>query len=110
MACMEDLFSPSVITDVPSVPGFPLYLAECKYDKFEAKFGLHMDPRRDPSVTEKTRFTTWEQKVQSHIVEQYNQRGMSWLGDLKNACGVMWEKMQREKCILERAASGELLR
>ncbi len=36
------------VVDLPSVPGFGLYLSECKFEAMESdpKFGVKLDPRR----------------------------------------------------------------
>jgi len=47
---LEALLSPDDVFDAPSAPGWPMYLAESKYDRFEAKYGIRLDARRIPVV------------------------------------------------------------
>lgn len=45
---LVSLFSEDDVFDAPAVPGWPLYLSESKYDIWEAKYMIRLDPRRIP--------------------------------------------------------------
>lgn len=45
---LVSLFSENDVFDSPAVPGWPLYLSESKYDIWEAKYMIRLDPRRIP--------------------------------------------------------------
>lgn len=45
---LAKLFSLNDVFDTPMAPGWPLYLAETKYDRWEAKYLIRLDPRRIP--------------------------------------------------------------
>lgn len=85
------------VLDVPSLQGYPLMLSECRYDRWEAKYYMRLDPRRVDGA-DCGRINSWKQVVRSHIAGHYNtatgrnERSLSALvlqnmqNDCKNMC------------------------
>lgn len=83
---LEVLLSSDDVYDAPSAPGWPLYLTESKYDRFEAKFYIRLDPRRVP-VIEASRSSKPAQKaiLRNESTDEYREHENQCRGmDLEN--------------------------
>jgi len=113
-------FSCEALCEIPSVPAMGLYLAECKYGNYEAKYekqGFVLDPRRvradfrseSDELCEK-RIEDWEQVVQQHIMNCPAMRAAckGWAERTKAHCAVIWARAQ-QLMALTRRTNAELL-
>ena len=88
----------------PSVPAPGLYLAECRYGNWEAKYdctnGFVLDPRRAREVEAAgaARLNAWEREVQSHIMHSPQMRTacQDWVDNTKAHCAALWERVQHD--------------
>lgn len=92
-----ELFSAALSTDnvlnLPSLPGYPLMLSECKYDRWEAKYYMRLDPRRIDGA-DTTRIDSWKQIVRSSIARNY----ISAAGGNSNALSNIFLQNLQNKC------------
>jgi len=113
-------FSCEALCEIPSVPSMGIYLAECKYGNYEAKYekqGFVLDPRRtredfrseSDALCEK-RFEDWERDVQQHIMLSPAMRDacLDWARRTKEHCTAIWARAQRLMA-LTRRTDAELL-
>jgi tRNA pseudouridine(38-40) synthase len=101
----------NVMCDIPLVPGCGLYLAECKYDKWEAKYGVRIDPRRIDAA-DTIPVDAWLSEVRACAMTMVNdvlQNG-SWLSNFKNECMRVCAKKEVECKLLLRELSSLPLR
>ena len=105
---LELCINKSFIAEVPALPGWGLYLAECKYAYYEAKFeNFKLDPRRSLN-TDCSRLDAWKTTIHAHIAGISQQVGDSWLKEYEENCQKMVQNltqmqalMSRPRCLLE---------
>jgi len=91
----------------PSVPAPGLYLAECKYGNWEAKYdntnGFVLDPRRarqdaanESEAAGVQRLAEWETVVQRHIMHGAHMKATctDWVDKTKTYCAALWRRVQ----------------
>jgi tRNA U38,U39,U40 pseudouridine synthase TruA len=103
----EEFFDIAMNTDrivnVPSAPACGVYLAECKYDKWEAKFGFRIDPRRIEGA-DVTPLTEWLRIVQKKVVQQMSSENEAvWLDKLRVECLQSMAAFEAEQALLHRS-------
>jgi hypothetical protein len=62
---------PGSVLEVPALPGFGLMLSECRYDRWEAKYSLRLDPRRVDGA-DTARIENWKYVVKANIAKHYS--------------------------------------
>jgi tRNA U38,U39,U40 pseudouridine synthase TruA len=99
-------FSCEVLCEIPSVPSLGMYLAECKYSNYEAKYekqGFVLDPRRvrdihrtEADTVSEKRINDWEQTVQQHIMSSPAMYAVckDWSARTKAQCEIIWARAQ----------------
>lgn len=110
---IEDLFNNQNITEVPGIPSWLIYLAECKFPNIESKLNnkLFLDPRRCDNEDMKEKDTIklideFEFKLHSNI-ESYHNRNPHWFDKLELQCMqlkddvMMIRKLRNRKLILD---------
>lgn len=96
----------SSIAEVPALPGWGLYLAECKYAYYEAKFEeFRLDPRRVPGGADRSRIDAWKTAVHTHISQIAAQVGEGWLPEFEQSCRVMLQRHQQMHALMNRPRS-----
>jgi tRNA pseudouridine(38-40) synthase len=101
---------------VPSAPAPGLYLAECKYGNYEAKYEKHgafvLDPRRTrddpPSATDQAcidSMNEWENILQNHIMSYpgMKQACHNWAKNTKEQCHRIWTRVQYDMSRISRS-------
>eukprot|EP00605_Chrysophyceae_sp_TOSAG23-4_P002164 GSChrysophyteH1.ASY1.ANO1.2392.1 assembled CDS len=100
----------------PSVPAPGLYLAECKYGNYEAKYeakgGFVLDPRRsrEENLDEVDRLcigsiNDWEDRVQQHIMNSPQMKAAckNWSAETKLFCEKLWKRVEHDMSLLSRS-------
>ena len=83
----------SNILDIPSFPGYPLMISECRYDRWEAKYFMRLDPRRVEG-SDCSGIESWIQTVRANVANYYN----SLVGYDPEGLGVYFVQGMKEKC------------
>lgn len=65
----EASLNADIALEIPQIPGLPMMVSECRYDKWEAKFGVRIDPRRIDGA-DTSRLDAWKSVVRNHAVKQ----------------------------------------
>ena len=107
-----DSFHPATCYRIPNnIPGYSLYLAECKYSKYESKFNnvvncsdntnvegeenlFRLDPRRSKDPIGLKRYESFLTQLHSHIANLQMNDNTNWLNQLQINClelKVEWE-------------------
>jgi hypothetical protein len=84
------------VLDVPAIPGWCIYLAECRYANWEAKYPEYrIDPRREEPPVHNASMHEWNQRLHAHIVQLHRTKGDGWMGDLLQVAPVLLERYHR---------------
>jgi tRNA pseudouridine(38-40) synthase len=95
----------TAIAEVPALPGWGLYLAECKYAYYEAKFeDFRLDPRRIPGA-DRSRIDAWKTAVHTHISHMAAQVSDDWLQEFERSCQGMLQRQQQMQALMDRPRS-----
>lgn len=79
------------VLEVPTLPGWGLYLAECRYANWEACYPRRLDPRRDNADCSK--IVAWTERLHQHIASQ-EVFGANWIDGFRNQCqGILSRHM-----------------
>lgn len=98
---LDDVFSSSRVMEIPALPGWGLYLAECRYACYEAKYtDFRLDPRR-MSGQDTTALDDWKEIVHYHIADIAKERGERSYQDFKQSC----EKIMARYTVLQQYTS-----
>jgi len=93
------------IAEVPALPGWGLYLAECKYAYYEAKFeDFRLDPRRIPGA-DHSAVDSWKTAIHTHIAAISNQVGDAWLAEFESNCRTMRQHVEAMQVLMTRPRS-----
>lgn len=93
---------PTVIADIPSLPGGASYLSECKYDKWEAKFGMRIDPRRVEGA-DMCRMDHWLGVVQARSRLMWTHSAHdTFMEEFKKQCEMCLQRREIEKTLSNR--------
>lgn len=86
------------VLDVPAIPGWGVYISECRYAKWEAKFTEYrLDPRRsDPSINNLS-LSNWNERLHHHIVKLHRQKGEQWMQDLQQLAPLLMNRYESLK-------------
>lgn len=105
MDFLEIALSPELVVDVPALPGWGLYLAECRYACWEAKFlDFKLDPRRlDRGSTGK--IDEWTETLHRYIASISVNVGDNWMKTFKQKAIEMYEKLSVVRALRERPRS-----
>lgn len=101
---LEIALSPEYMCDVPSIPGWCVYLNECKFCYWESKYAFRIDPRaidgQDTLVLDQ-----WSEVLLSHIANQWQQHDASKICILpwRNQCQAMVCKIDAIKSLKRRS-------
>jgi tRNA pseudouridine(38-40) synthase len=83
---LQVALSQSLVAEIPSVPGWGMYVAECRYAFWEAKFpDEKLDPRRVDGG-DASKITAWNRVVLEHIAKLNQQVGDGWLVAFEAHC------------------------
>lgn len=115
---------PNKIIEVPAIPGFPIYLAECKYACWEAKHtAFRIDPRRQQELDDSLgspanakivselsipleSIESFNQKLLAYIADSFKARGEGWMSDMMTAAKAMLSRsVAREMYLLRTEAT-----
>lgn len=90
------------ICEVPALPGWGLYLAECKYAYYEAKFEeMRLDPRR-VSGADCSRVDAWKTEIHTHIANLSKTVGDDWLAEFDASCKDILQRQQTMHALMTR--------
>lgn len=82
------------VLEIPSLPGWALYLAECRYCYWEAKFtDYRLDPRRLEN-TDTSRIDEWTHILHKHIAKISTIHGNHWIDSFKGKCNEIFTRYQ----------------
>lgn len=105
-----------VVCEVPSLPGWGLYLAECRYANWEACYPLQrVDPRRQLGEKESDAMATWNAGLHAHIAQSAAQVfPENFLETFRQQCVAMLDRQTRiatlrarsVQCLQTRLAQG----
>jgi tRNA pseudouridine(38-40) synthase len=92
---IESAFDERYSMNLPALPGFPLYLAECKYSFWEAKYTEYrLDPRRTETGMTKE-MKEWDSVLRTHIISQcQNLFHSEWVKEFKNHCSILFSRYE----------------
>jgi hypothetical protein len=83
---LQVALSQSLVAEIPAVPGWGMYVAECRYAFWEAKFpDEKLDPRRVEGG-DVSKITEWNHVVFEHIAALNRQAGDGWLVAFEAHC------------------------
>ena len=95
----------SVILNLPSLPSMGLYASETRFDKWEAKFGFAVDPRRTKGG-DTGRIDHWTKVVRNNAIQlmkdSYGPTGDGWLADFETQCKVCLQQWKAERFLWDR--------
>lgn len=82
------------IAEIPAIPGWGMFVAECKYAFWEAKFiSERLDPRRIEGADE-IRINDWTKVVYNHIASLRKQAGDTWIVKFESDCKEMYARYE----------------
>jgi hypothetical protein len=92
----------TTIAEVPALPGWGLYLAECKYAYYEAKFeAFRLDPRRNAGA-DTSRVEAWKTAIHTHIADISRTVGDGWLAEFEANCRNFRVRMEQMQVLMDR--------
>lgn len=79
---LDSVFEGDQIYEIPSVPGWAMYLAECRYARWEAKYlEFKLDPRREEECGNCEHIDFWTEGIHRHIASIARRIGSGWMQD-----------------------------
>lgn len=92
------------VVELPSLPGFPLYIAECRYCLWEAKYtDYRLDPRRtDIGMT--PAMIEWNSAIHRHIIK--NSKDVfptNWINSFQQSCEAIYSRFLKIDILLNRS-------
>lgn len=103
---INEVFKPSMIMEIPALPGWALYLAECRYACYEAKYNtsFRLDPRREVNGNT-SNLDDWKEQVHYHIAEIAEKHGERSFQAFQKSCQEILERHTLLKQFTSRSLS-----
>lgn len=103
MEYLEATLDKDLVLEVPAIPGWSVYVAECRYANWEAKYtDSHIDPRRLETPVTNESMEKWQQRIHQHIVALHRSRGDSWMQELRQSAQPLYQRYQTLRSLFSR--------